>query len=498
VSRLPGRYEGHGLPIIRLEDSAFDESFKTSERIFDQSIGSIRELRTLVRIERGRKDMKDRTGFAFSLIVWKLFSHENAIPRTIGLSPTFAAPNGGARGLAGAASNALRCRSVPLQEVSDMTVSGFRGFAISCVAAAILAGCGVLRQPQEDMQPSSAMPPVSVGSKNAQIALSPFRPALPPPSYFARLGHGVNKTWMSAGAKSAKRLLYISDAETSSVFVYDYSTGAEVGDLTTDIDGPYGQCVDKKGDVYISDFDKSETVEYAHGGSTPIAEFSTSSGNPIGCAVDRQGDLAVATLYSVSGPGALYVWTHGESKPTKYQYGDACLNMYPPAYDDSGNVIVECVGYPSTGGAEGDWNTSIVCALLKGATSLTTLSFNQTIGFASGATWDGKYIALGDQMHDNLDETAIYQASLSGSTLTLEGTTVLQNTCGEYYAPVVQPFIVGEKNTPVNKKQGKTLIGVDRQCSANIIYWNYPTGGDPFKTATGPELPNGQSVSAAP
>ncbi|HLY01622.1 MAG TPA: hypothetical protein VKR56_03910 [Candidatus Cybelea sp.] len=332
------------------------------------------------------------------------------------------------------------------------------------VAAAMLAGCGGLQR---------------LGAPGATPATSPG---------------GERKTWMNPNAKKLSRLLYISDVKTNSVFVYDYPSGTEVGDLTTDIDGPYGQCVDRMGDVYISSFGSSETVEFAHGGSTPIAEFSTPGGYPVGCAVDRQGDLAVANLYSVSGPAALYVWTHGEGTPTEYQYGDQCLNMYPPGYDENGDVIVECVGYASKGNVKRDWNTSIVCALLKGATSLTTLSFNQSIGFASGTMWDGKYIALGDQNHNNSDETAIYQASLSGSTLTLEGTTVLGDTCG---GDVVQPFIVGEKNAPVNEKQGKVVIGASRNCIDTIPFWHYPASGDPFKTITGPELPYGQSVSIA-
>jgi hypothetical protein len=360
--------------------------------------------------------------------------------------------------------------------------------------AVVLAGCGGLQPPPGA---PSAMSATSSGSESGLTPLSASRLfGLTIPRYVARPVHRATKTWMSPSAKSAQKLLYVSDADTNSVLVYDFPSGTEVGDLTTDIDSPYGQCVDKKGNVYIANFDSAETVEYAHGGSTPIAEFS-GGGHPIGCAVDRQGDLAVASLYSATGPGALYVWTHGEGTPAEYQYGDPCLNMYPPGYDEKGNVIVECVGYASKGNGEGDWNTSIVCALLKGTTSLTMLSFNQSIGFASGTMWDGKYIALGDTMHDNLDETAVYQTSLSGSTLTLEGTTVLDDTCGGYYADLVQPFIVGEKNTPINRKQGKVLIGVSRHCTDTIAFWRYPAGGDPFKTASGPEFPYGQSVSIA-
>jgi hypothetical protein len=60
------------------------------------------------------------------------------------------------------------------------------------------------------------------------------------------------------------------------------------------------------------------------------------------------------------------------------------------------------------------------------------------------------------------------------------------DTCDDDYTDIVNPFIVGKKNTPVNKQQGKVVVGTNSWCtgsgSAGIEFWHYPKGGNPFKT----------------
>ena len=52
--------------------------------------------------------------------------------------------------------------------------------------------------------------------------------------------------------------------------------------------------------------------------------------------------------------------------------------------------------------------------------------------------------------------TAIYRVrELPSGDLKSIGTTVLEDQCGNNN--VYQPFIVGEKNTPVNEKQGAAV-----------------------------------------
>ena len=46
------------------------------------------------------------------------------------------------------------------------------------------------------------------------------------------------------------KLLYISDWSTNDIYVYDYNKGTLEGQLTS-LNDPYGQCVDKKGNVWV-------------------------------------------------------------------------------------------------------------------------------------------------------------------------------------------------------------------------------------------------------
>jgi len=65
------------------------------------------------------------------------------------------------------------------------------------------------------------------------------------------------------------------------------------------------------------------------------------------------------------------------------------------------------------------------------------------------------------------DQTGIYQATLSRTTLTSQGEMILSDPCDSGLTDVVQPFIVGAKNTPQNKMPG------------TFDYWKYPAGATP-------------------
>ncbi len=86
---------------------------------------------------------------------------------------------------------------------------------------------------------------------------------------------------MSPDAKRMT-LLYITNANDGTVFVYSYPKGTMEGELTG-FEEPYGDCTDKTGDVWIVDDEASTVTEYAHGGSTPIRTLNDSGEYPAGC-----------------------------------------------------------------------------------------------------------------------------------------------------------------------------------------------------------------------
>jgi hypothetical protein len=320
------------------------------------------------------------------------------------------------------------------------------------------------------------------GSNRAGNNTSPF--FLPRPTV-ARTANTVHMTsWMLAKARSIKTLLYVSDGDSGAVRVYNYNTGDQVG-LLTGFDAPYGQCVDKAGDVYLTTSSGStgSIVEYAHGGTRPIKTLKTDE-DPVGCAIDpKTGDLAVVNDLT-GGVADVQIWKDASGTPKDYSNGQSCHEMWPPGYDDKGNLFVE------TG------NPESACELLAGDKSLTAVSFHHEIGFPGGVMWDGKHLTFADQAYKGGRTTAIYRVKETPAGLIVMGKTRLfDKGCG---TAIGQPFIVGKKNTPVNDQLGTVVIGGNLACyHMTVDYWRYPAGRAPFKHLhhPRPSSANGESVS---
>lgn len=310
--------------------------------------------------------------------------------------------------------------------------------------------------------------------------------ALTPPSSQGA-GFGRHGSWMSPLASGKSKLLYVSAFNGSDVTVYDYPSGNQMGTLTG-FSSPSGQCVDAKGDVYIANLDNGVVDEYAHGGTSPIKTFTT-SGAAFGCSVDKAGDLAVTDFLGPSySAGSVTVFPEGSATGVVYSDPTDCYYIWNAGYDDKGNLVMI---------AENQGSEAVTfCAVLKGAKSLTTLTASGfTIYSPDSTMWDGKYIALGDQQLGGGLQSGMIEATLSGSTLTSHGQVLLGDTCDGGYSHVIQPFIVGHKNTPLNKKQSKVVVGGNQFCAADLRFWHYPAGNTPFKSFTFQS--GGQSVSIA-
>ena len=324
-------------------------------------------------------------------------------------------------------------------------------------ALALLAGCG--------------------GS--TESALTPFSAQ--------RVSSEQNGSWMSPLAGRKSKLLYVSEFNGNDVTVYDYPSGTQVG-MLTGFSSPAGQCVDAKGNVYIANSGDGSVDEFAHGGSTPIKTFAT-SGDAFGCSVDKANDLAVTDFLGPSySAGSVTIFPKGRHKGVVYSNPTDCYYIWSAGYDDQGNLVMV---------AENKASEAVTfCAVLKGSKSLTTLTASGfTIYSPNSTMWDGKYIALGDQQIGGGLQSGVIEATLSGSTLTSHGQVVLGDTCQGDYTHVVQPFIVGRKNTPINDRHSRVIAGANEFCHADLRLWRYPAGGTPFKSFTFQS--GGQSVSIA-
>jgi hypothetical protein len=296
------------------------------------------------------------------------------------------------------------------------------------VAFAALAACGA---PQ-----TTTTPPVQQNAPNAQNA-------------------GREQSWMLPEAKS-EDLLYVANVYT--ITVYSYPRGKLVGTLQ-DFYTPYGECVDKTGDVYITDGKFGKIYEYAHGGTKPIHTVNDPSYLAYGCAVDpTTGNLAVANYSDNSGhSGNVAIYRKARGFPKSY-VGYGFYYYYYLGYDPKGNLYVD--------GLFGSYGDGFEFGeLRKGRGKINPILLGQSVAGPGGIQWDGKYVALGDSAG-----AVIYQYTFAGSKATLQGTTHLTGA-GD---PVGQFGIVGSSVVTANQ----FFSG-----SAVLVY-PYPAGGAATKTIT--------------
>ena len=293
----------------------------------------------------------------------------------------------------------------------------------------------------------------------------------------------VHHGWMSSHAKQ-EDLIYVGMVlSPSGVFVYDYKTGAMVGERGGfNFEGPGGMCVDTLGDVWITSTGTAQIVEYAHGSDMPLQTLSTDQ-NPIGCSVSPNGDLAVTNYMSTHRFSTIQVWKHASGTPTTYSLPQACYFMFPPGYDNKGNLYIE--------------TQNNICALPAGASGLKVVPFDKKINYPIGVMWDGKYITLADQRYDGGYTPAIYRAVRTASGgLRSVGVTLLQ------YAPSEtdsggQPFFVGKKNTPANDQQSKVFIDYYSSYLKTWVEYYHYESGVPFRSFPSSYSTSGQAVSLA-
>jgi hypothetical protein len=273
------------------------------------------------------------------------------------------------------------------------------------------------------------------------------------------------KSWITPNLHK-KGLIYASDYELGSVDIYDYAKPTKVVGQITGFDYPYGQCVDKAGDVYVVDLGTASIYEYSHG-SINYFNFATDNyGYPIGCAVDpTTGNVAVANFegYSYT-TGGIVVFKGGLSGTQKYYTQASLYFAWPPGYDHNGNLFVE--GYDAT------QSYTAFGELPHGGNNLQILA-GVSIGYPAGVQGYGSTILAADQSYNGTLTTAVYTVSASGSTATVTHTSVLTDDCfgSTNEMDSAQPFT----------HNGKVLAG-NSLCVDRFGYWNLAYGGNPMKT----------------
>ncbi len=277
---------------------------------------------------------------------------------------------------------------------------------------------------------------------------------LPPAAWSA--GH----RWIASNT-SSQDLLYVT-GDCGGICVFTYPGGALVQQLS-DSNNPFGECVDKAGDVFVADFGgdtgTAAILEYAHGGTSPIATLSDPGYYPESCSIDpTTGNLAVT---NDGGPIAIYAGAKGD--PTYHTDAKADLIGFC-TYDDKGNLFVD--GEPV---GSGDY---ALVEMPKGSYTFKNIKLDNPPGFWYDIQWDGKYLAVADS------PTVIYHVAVSDAKGTVIGSTVLNGPVSDIE---VQFWI-----------QGRTIIEPygTGDLPDNIGFWRYPSGGKLRKKIDGSQFGN--------
>ena len=294
----------------------------------------------------------------------------------------------------------------------------------SCIAAAMLAGCG-------GSQPLTGAP--GAIAQSSRIATHADR----------------GRSWMLPEAKS-EVLLYATGGCLGTC-VFSYPNGKIVGSVIT-----AGQsiCTDVNGDVFITQSD--QVVEYAHGATSPVATLSLPGLDAWGCSVDTTtGNLAVVFSGST---GNIAIFTGARGNPNIY---GAKVEASYCGYDSAGNLFVD--GWGSS--------ESVALSELPARTSgFDKLSIDQHVGVPGQIQWDGSYMTWQSSNPQGADTISRFvtngsQATIVGTT-NLEGIKLQTHQSWIYNDSVIVPF---------------AHPGARRAKSNEIGIWSYPKGGKATK-----------------
>jgi hypothetical protein len=293
----------------------------------------------------------------------------------------------GAEAAKRAAPNTPATKEFTVTGARQVRVADFGRFALStCVAAAMLTGCG------------GSQPPIGVPGTLPQSA-GMARPVVP------------GKSWMPREARR-QDLVYVSANVTGEIYIFSYPHGSLVGTIAG-LSNPAGLCADTSGNIWavtVTSAGAGTLLEYSHGGTSPKASLTIPGTDPFGCAVDPMtGNVAVT-----NSDDSVSVFADGSSNPTTYTDSNF-YHMFYCGYDDKGDLYAD--GNSSTGAQ--------LVALPKGASNLEDVAVNATINYPGAVQWDGKYVAVAELSSKVSAKVSIYRVQIRGSRGEVMATTTL-------------------------------------------------------------------------
>jgi hypothetical protein len=158
----------------------------------------------------------------------------------------------------------------------------------SCVALAMLAGCG------GSQPPIGAPGAVPQHVRNAATT-----------RFFAAAPVHLQRVADSSGYKVSKSLLFVTDSDTFysnvAVAVYDVKDNSSkpIATITTNVSAPGGDCIDRDGTLYVLNAGVNSNgwvSEYPLGKTKPSSIITNGINGPAFCAIDGHGNLWVTNF----------------------------------------------------------------------------------------------------------------------------------------------------------------------------------------------------------
>lgn len=246
-------------------------------------------------------------------------------------------------------------------------------------------------------------------------------------------------------------LLYVSDRMSGNVRFFEYPLGNLAGTLHG-LTRPEGLCTDESGHVWVGTY--GNLSEYDHGGKSPIVVLRGLRHAVSGCSVDpTTGNLAAVTYGSANTENGVFVFAAARGKPTVYK-NPSFTNYYSCAYDSYGNLYV-------SGRLHRHVPNNLLAELPAEGTQLQTVKLKHVFPGQEAVQWDGKYLAV-------IDSGRLYQFTIEGSIGKQVGSSTLADS------QHVKQFVI--YNAPSTSQ--RTLIAPLYAADGEVLYWNYPSGGE--------------------
>ncbi len=357
-----------------------------------------------------------------------------------------------------------------------MRFSSSARYAVSVLAsAAFLAACnGGGGSQSTGYAPSGAAPAAHhVDVHSAFPANTSIRP-------LKNVHRDRAKSEVASNIAKLPRLLFVSDDDTDDVYIFTMPAMQLKGTLTGFAE-PQGMCTDKSGNIWITNTETSQVLQYSRAG-VAMGSVSTPGYFPVGCAINRtNGDLAVTNIVSTAGEGGSVEVFANASGSGQVLTNPSGFEYFFPTYDNSGNL------YVSGTNTSGSYLLS-QCSTTSGGCTSMTLS-GATVGFPGGLNWDrvNNNLIVGDQGCS--EGSCQYTATVSGSTATVSGTTVLDGVSGGI-CDVDQGTIA-----PMSKYFAGPCISESSGQASAAARWAFPAGGTPGNSNTTLEFPIGSAIS---